>query len=371
MSTLSEAFSKVNALTQEGRDAAYDAARRRIAGRRPQYADYEGASTTRFPRWVSTLVSALCVGMLAAAFLPSAMRLHAIALATNAAVLIDVPSTYAAALCVVLMAEIGQVIFSLASATNSKRSYRISLTLGSLICLAIAICGNAVAMGGHALESSVAFLETYAPPVLVLITASVLKSQMLHAIAERHAAQQAFASALASWQQLYDDAETHAAWGRTLANALRDGLRSANKRSSAVLRDLTDADWLALIERERSAEEWYEREAQRQQNSAERSRQAEQKAAPTQTTQRSGTGNGNATGDIAAAQTTQEGSIYVKHCPICEKRFEGHTKRSVTNAVVAHQKSHKAEERAAVDGKLPPADVEHIASTNGHGKDGE
>jgi hypothetical protein len=215
-------------------------------------------------------------------------------------------------------------------------------------------------MGNAALESSVAFLETYAPPVLVLITANILKAQMLHTVAERYAAQQAFASALAAWQTLYDDAETHPAWGRTLANALRDGLRAANKRSSAVLRDLTDADWFALIDRERSSQ----KSGTSARLSAET--QAEQKASPTHA--RSGQTNGNATGDIAGTQTTQEGSLYVKHCPICDKRFEGKSPRGVTNAVVAHQKSHKAEERAAVSGTLPAAEVEHIASSNGlHG----
>lgn len=345
---LSESFYKINALTQEQRDAAYNAVRERIAGRKPVYADYERNTHQRFPRWVNAVVTVLCLGMLVAAFLPSAMRLHAIALATNAPVIVDTASTYVAALSIVLMAEIGQVVFSLASATTEKRSYALALGFGSLVGLAIAICGNAVAMGDHALESSVAFLETYAPPVLVLITANILKAQMLNAVAERHAAHKQFVSALAAWEKAVADADTHPAWQRTLANALRDALRTANKRSSAILREVTDSDWLALIERERNAEEWYERESERQ-------------------TQTSGRSSSQSTGDIAAAVTTQEGGIYVKHCPICEMRFEGKSPRSATNAVVAHQKTHRKEEAKAIAGTLPNADAPERIYANGNG----
>ena len=341
---MNEAFYKVNALTQEQRDAAYESARQRIAGRKPDIADYEGSAIGHYPAWVNRIVTTLSLVMLMAAFLPSAMRLHAIALSSALLTLADLPSSYVAALCVVLMAEIGQVIFSVASAISVERWHRHALRLGSLVCLCIALAGNAQAMSAYAFSNAVAFLETFAPPVLVLITANILKSQMLNAVRQRHASQQSYASALIVWQTQLAHADANPAYARTLANVLRDALRSANKHSKAVLRELTNADWLALVERERSAEEWYER--------------ASQTAMPTQkavsvapalphiqlpSQVRSGHTNGNATREIADAETTQEGSAFVKHCPVCNRRFEGPTKRSVTNSVVAHQKSHRTE----------------------------
>lgn len=372
MMQVSDAFYKVNALTQEQRDAAYAAARKRIAGIEPVPGDepkrsvYNRHSVSRFPAWVMILVTVLCLVMLVVAFLPSAMRLHAVALATNAVVLLHATSVYAAAIATVMMAEIGQVIFSLAAATNDASWQRRTLLGGALVCTLIALSGNAVAMGTHALDNLFAFLETFAPPVLVLITAQILKTQMLHATESKHAADLKYhddhatwernhAAAKSEWLTRYTNATSAREWDATLANALRDALRAANRQSKAVLRELTPTDWRALILRERSAEEWWQQAEREAAAEAERIALEEARLREEEATarlrrlegQRSGTHSTGATGEVASAETLRAGNAFVKVCPQCGERFEGDTLRSATNRLVAHMKRHANERRAA------------------------
>lgn len=281
MSEVTNAVQRINALTQEQRESALDAARKRIAGVQPQRPqeptldDFMRYTSGRFPPRIVRLISGLSAFMLVVAFLPSAMRLHQIGKDTFAHAIADSTSIYVAALCIVLMAEVGQVIFSLAAATTAQsRMQRIGLGIGATVCTCIALAGNAEVVSPWNYPGAFVWLETFAPPVLVLITAQILKTQMLHSIEARHEAQRTFAAAhsawntdyadaLRAWQSAYDHAHEHASWMRVQANALRDALRKANARSSAMLRDLTDGDWRTLILREVAADAWYERAEQR------------------------------------------------------------------------------------------------------------
>lgn len=281
MSEQANATQRINALTQEQRESALDSARKRIAGAQPQRPpeptldDFMRHTSGRFPPRIVRLISGLSAFMLVVAFLPSAMRLHQIGKETFAHAIEDSASIYLAALCIVLMAEVGQVIFSLAAATTAQsRMQRIGLGIGATVCTGIALAGNAEVVSPWNYSGAFVWLETFAPPVLVLITAQILKTQMLHSIEARHEAQRTFAAAhsawntdyadaLHAWQSAYDHAHEHASWMRVQANALRDALRKANARSSAVLREIKDDDWRTLILREVAADAWYERAEQR------------------------------------------------------------------------------------------------------------
>lgn len=389
MENETQIINRVNALQQEQRDAAYDAARKRIAGKKPEAppaplrSAYSEPGNVRFPAWVSWIVTALCVAMLLAAFLPSAMRLHAVALRTNKPVMVDVPSVYVAALATVIMAEIGQVIFSLAAAVNPSWLQKFFLFCGALICTLIALSGNAVAMSVHALTNIFAFLETFAPPVLVLITAQILKTQMLHATEANHTANLKFEeakaewtktsnTALSAWNAAYAAASSHPDWEDTLANAIRDALRTANRQSKAVLRGLSNADWRALVIRERSAEEWWKVAEQQANAEAERMRhEAEQQAAlETRLRVRSvdapnGLRSTGSTGEVANAELKRNGELYVRVCPNCGREFEGATKRAATNSLVAHMKSHAHKQRALEAVPTQDDDTEPVEVTVG------
>jgi hypothetical protein len=373
METVNQAINKVNPLTQEQRDEAYNATRKRIAGPEPVF------STTgvddKYPRWITRTVTVLCLIMLVVAFLPSAMRLNAVALTTNLEIMEHETSVYVAALATVVMAEIGQIIFSLAAATNADKWQRRMLVFGAIVCTLIALSGNAGSMGIKALESVFAFLETFAPPVLVLIIAQILKSQMLHATEATHTSKRNHAHALMTWNAAYANANNAAAWDDTLANALRDALRSANRQSKAVLRELTNADWRALVIRERSAEEWWKVaavEADQRNAELERLRNEEDlRIAMQERIQHRalevGSYSTGATGEVASAKLTRKGDMYVKECPECKKKFEGDTQRKATNKLVAHMRVHAREQRAFALTNVPALEddtepVEAIAS---------
>lgn len=359
---LSEAFYKVNPLTQEQRDAAYASASLRIAGAKPQQADYERSDFAKYSAKTVQLINWTMNVVMLAAFIPSAVRIFAAAFDASLA-FADAPFAGIIGVCSVLLAEAGQVAFTMSMSIADSQTQRLALRIASWGCTAFALVGNAHIAEPWKHAYAFSWLEAFLPPALVLIAANVRKTQALHLDAERFSAHQRFQEALSLWQQRFDNAHDHAAWERELANALRDALRSANKSSKAVLRELTLSDWHSLILRERNAEEWW-LQAERNAREAEEHRLRE---AQERLTQKSGHTNGNATREIADAATTQEGSVFVKHCPICDKRFEGRSPRAATNAVVAHQKSHKGEERAAIRKQLPIAEVEHIASVNGQG----
>lgn len=363
--TTTTAFHRVNALTQEQRDAADIEARKRIAGNQPtttpapELNAFVRTTQSKYPAWVSNTVTGLSLVMVGAAFIPSAIRLHAIALATNLTATQHVQSAYVSALCTVLLAETGQIAFSVSAAFAKSRLAKVALNAGSIICLAIALSGNASAMGTLALGSVIAFLETFAPPILVVITANILKSQFLNAIAEREAAHVAFIAAHSqwtqteqqqrdAWQYIYDHAETHSQWEKALVNALRDALRSANRQSKAVLRELTTQDWIALVVRERNAEEWWTQPVSLPAPRIPETQRTEEDTAPviaTNGTQRSGRNSTALTGDVTAVPTQYDGSVYFKVCPDCGMRVENATERGATNALVAHRKRHVNEER--------------------------
>lgn len=331
-------YYKVNALRDDERDAAYDRARQRIAGRKPTQEEFMQHRMNKYPRTFTIAILTLSGVMLIAAWLPSAMRIHASAKEGFEAIITQAMSVYVAALCVVLMSETGQIVFSLASATSTQRKQRIGFAFGAVVCTGIALTGNAVAAGSHATKDAFAFLETFAPPVLTLITAEVLKSQMLNAIADRHQAHTQYELALAQWKRNIADAEQDAAWKRTLANVLKDALRETNKGSKAVLRELSQDDWYALTLRERHATEWHD--------AAERRLEAaRQRIAVTQSNAATGKQSTGATGEVAAQSITQDGEVFVIACPHCAKEFEGRSERHAQMRLTAHMKAHKNERR--------------------------
>lgn len=281
---------RINALTQAQLDAAYEQARTRIAGPQPEpqaepdKRAFLAQAISRYPRWLSILIYSLCALMLVVAFLPSAMRLYHIGQATVGQTFTDNASVVVAAICIVLMAEVGQIIFSLALAVTVVRWQVVALIVGAFICTLIALTGNAAAVYGSAslinpddppptpAGEVFKFLETFAPPILVLITAQILKTQLLHAIQDKYAAEQQhaerveamrrqYAEAEKQWREAVASAHLTSDWDRTLAVAIFDALRSANAGSKAIIRELSSEERRWLVTRERSGAEWWDASA--------------------------------------------------------------------------------------------------------------
>lgn len=341
--TQTEALSKVNALLQEQRNAAYDAARQRIAGSQPVliYTQTQGRFSSQFTSGVQIMVAFMMV----VAFLPSAMRIHAVALnAASELFGIGTTSQYVSALCVVLLAEVCQIAFSIAFATATGRFERIGYGIGAAFGTAIALAGNGAASALNidlrlfSFTDAFKILDTFAPPVITLIAAQVIKSQALHAAELRTRAQSEYANALTEWNFAFANASQSAEWNSVLANSLRDALRNANRRSYAMLRSLTDNDWRALILRERSAEEWWDVIESQEQLRLE---QSQRKIT-------NGTQSTGATGEVINAESKRDGNAFIKVCPQCAREFSADTERKATNKLVAHMKAHKNERKNAI-----------------------
>lgn len=375
-----DAVNRVNALTQEQRDNAYEVARLRVAGAKPvagsepTLAQYATSADSHYPEWVTRLIRALTVIMLVVAFLPSAMRLHAIALKTNEGIVTIAGSTlsvHAAALATVIMAEIGQTIMSLASTVARNKWQQGALVLGAGICTAIALSGNALAMSEVSANNIFSFLETFAPPLLVLISAQIIKAQMLDDIERKHEANTQYATAkqewehaqrlaVVNWNNAYNTAHLALEWDNVLANVLRDALRQANRSSKAVLRTLTPQDWRALVIRERNAAEWWQRVETEARKEAEQLAQEEARIEALERSEQlrkkhaqSGTKSGSATGEVASVVAQRNGDKWVVECPRCGKPFTGAAEVNARNAVNAHLRWHlrrdKRVDSAALD----------------------
>jgi hypothetical protein len=249
-------------LTQEQRQTARQAAHRAVVqsiGPRPVRGHFAHHTISKYPPSVTRLISLLCISLLLAAFTPSAIRLYVIGSQTFGQAVSNSVAMTAVGLATVLSAEVGQVVFSLALATlGTSRSSR-RLLYGSMgIATIVALVGNIqTALPGHA-DSPFAWLESIAPPLLVLSTAYVLKEQVLETIEQRHADESAFQVDLAEWQTATAHPERHPNWSQFYANALRDSLLKANSRRKETLTSMTQHDWLLIVHREIQADCWYE-----------------------------------------------------------------------------------------------------------------
>lgn len=253
-----ELVARVQMLTQDQREAAYQAARTRIAGPQPTL-DASAAGWSKYPRRVLVTINAVGGVMLLAAFVPSAIRLYLAGASATAAYLSDDVVQVVIGVMSVLLAEAGQIGLTLWASTVPGRWLRAALYAGALLCTLFAYVGNYSVVMSEAGQPSVLLLfEIFLPPTLVLIAANVLKAQVLDQVEARHAIAVRHAQALAVWRTAFDGADSDSAWDRTLANCLRDALREANRSSRALLRELDREDWIALIVRERTAEEWWD-----------------------------------------------------------------------------------------------------------------
>lgn len=242
---------------QDALDAARDAVIRDI-GDRPRRDQFNDHTVSRFPPGVTRAITVLCGVLLLAAFTPSAIRLYTIGSETFYKTIDSTEAALLVGIATVLSAETGQVVFSLALATlGGTRQARILLYTSMAIATLIALVGNIqVALPGH-IQSPFAWFEAIAPPLLVLSTAYVLKEQVLHAVQQRHANEQAYQDALATWIAATADPESHPRWSQFYANAIRDQLRKRNARRKEELASMTTADWRAVVYRELQSESWY------------------------------------------------------------------------------------------------------------------
>jgi len=252
----------IRPLTQEQRQTARKAAHEaiiRAIGTKPTREQFTYTTISKYPPAITRLISGLCLVLLLAAFTPSAIRLYVIGSQTFGQAVGSSAAMTAVGLATVLSAEVGQVVFSLALATlGTSRVSRRLLYASMAITTILSLMGNIqISLPDH-MNSPFAWLESVAPPILVLSTAYVLKEQALESIERRHANEHAFQAALTDWQIAVSDPEDHPQWLQFYANALRDALRKTNNRRQEALSQMTQDDWKSAVTQEMQADQWYE-----------------------------------------------------------------------------------------------------------------
>lgn len=347
-SGLAHALQVLRPLTQEERELARENARNAIIGTPPDRKHFAHAAPSKFPAYVQWIILTLCIVLLIAAFLPSAIRLHHIGVQTFMHAISDAPSLTVAGWSAVLLAETGQLVFTLALAVlDANRSQRIMLYGGAALCTCFALVGNVQLAQPASQAEAFAWLEAIAPPLVVLVTAHVLKYQMLHGIEQRHATEREYQVALMQWKQRSALPEQDASWRKRYANALRDSIRKANNRSDKgrnALHVLTLQDWYALVEREMQADEWYLQGAQQADaahlQQVQRLHELESHNANLQdaierlqSERTASSYAGNHTGEIA---TEDAGAMHSATCPHCGYAVSKPTRRAASNAMAAH-----------------------------------
>lgn len=249
-------------LTPEQRIEARQAAAAWVVqskGKRPQRSDFDRHTASTYPPAVTRTIRLLALIVLVAAFTPSAIRLHEIGSRTFQA---GVSGAYTSAadlvgLTTILLAETGQVVFSLALATfTGSRKARWYLYFGIAISTIIALTGNIELALLDNLGSPFAWLESIAPPLIVLSTAYVLKEQFLETIQQRHADQRAFEEATNNYLDATRDPESDPIFTKYFAEAIK--LAHASKRGQVrQARELTREQWIAVVNREMYEESWW------------------------------------------------------------------------------------------------------------------
>lgn len=213
----------------QAKERAVKATLREI-GDKPSFAQFENTSVGKFPPELINRVTRLAYGFLLAAFIPSAIRLFAIGYTTFHS---NIESKVLAALvasCVVALAEIGAILFTLAFAVLPvHRLTRVLLISAMLVSVSISLVGNyTFALHGHRVNVFT-WLEALGPPSLTLITAYILKEVGLDAIKRRHADKVAYDHALNEWQGRIEAVEHHGSYMSNLANSYWDAIVTKNR----------------------------------------------------------------------------------------------------------------------------------------------
>lgn len=331
----------IQPLTAVQRERAREQARKallRKIGHAPEPKQFMHQQFAKHPAWMQAIIAGLCILVLVWAFATSATRLYAAghhAFATS--IEQDATGAIIAGLATIFIAEFGQLVFSLAYATfNETWMQRIALLVGIILTTLIAFAGNVTVMQP---AYDFAWIETLAPPALVVMTAYVLKEQMLKSIETRHAARIAFDQAMQHWQDATASIEDHASWQATYIHALQDALRTHRRKDTDAL---APPQLLQLAWREYQADDVMLQIQQLQQAmQPPAAMHIEPVQAPALARTAPAQNNGQQTDEvrIALQDASEDGPVHVV-CPHCAWEATKDSKRSARFALTAHLRKH-------------------------------
>lgn len=360
-------LSAIPPLTPEQRESALSAARRSIAGDAPEALPlptaHDAPDPDALPKRLEVASIVLTLVLACIGFIVSAIRVHQVALQSLGDVVTHPTSLYLSALLTVVLSEVGAIALQLAAIRVPDHHvgwgrvrfnpYSVAYQLGSLACAGIAISGNAKAMSEITDPDLYVYLETYVPPVITLITAYALKTQLVESIKAKHRAMALLRSEVERVRALNLEAQrTHAkalaeahtsdGWLGACARAYMDMLLSANRSVAARaqhLRAASKEERTALVVREINADraDWFELPPTPAPVSVSVETPAQPPLMPAPS---SGKTHGTPTGELSSAVAQAADGAFVATCPRCGKTYRHDTHRKAMNALVAHMKTH-------------------------------
>lgn len=235
-------------------------------GDRPKPELFKDTHISKYPDWLIKLMVALCAGLLIVAFIPSAIRLWHIGSETFGEAIDSKQAMVLVGYCVVLLAEIGAILFTLAWAIlETTRQSRAILGASIVASASIALVGNyEIGLVRAQTVTMFTWLETLLPPLLTLSTAFILKEVALDKIKHRHADNSAYNTALKDWESAYYHPEQHPDFDQLYANSLKDKFYQINAAGQgrsdriALMNGFSDANWSAIIRGEMQADSWFD-----------------------------------------------------------------------------------------------------------------
>jgi hypothetical protein len=195
---------------------------------------------SKYPGWLVIFTLVLCVVMFIAAFLPSSIRLYDIGYETFYESMNHHDSAVAAGISMVVMAETGAILFTLALAVLSVERQSQAILLFSIgLSTSIALLGNyEAAISGRDGLLYIAYLEALAPPVLTLSTSYILKGVVLNTLAEYAERQRRWRDEMGRYEALMQSPEQHEDFLKIYRRAIWDLLVDTNKGGKMTKADL-------------------------------------------------------------------------------------------------------------------------------------
>jgi hypothetical protein len=257
----------VRSLRESERQRAYDVARKWTAGKEVELRERTN-QPSKYPPQVVGLVLVLCVLLLIAAFIPSALRLHEAGTEEFCRGVETVTlSCEVVGISAVAIAETGSLVFILAlsvvEATSVVivRGYQINvvrtlLWMCAIMSGVVSVVGNATIGTPWVSQKVFDYLIVFVPPALVLAVGYILKDFLLHAIQARRESAQEYTEKTAIRDALLEDPEKSDRWLRYYSRALKEAIQAANRNRQDELEELTRSDWEQLILREMHEASW-------------------------------------------------------------------------------------------------------------------
>lgn len=259
--TLSKHIEYIRPLTEDERTNAKNKAKSFVAGTKP--VSQKIKIVQKYPSYIVHIIRGMCIVVLVAAFFISAARIGAAGFDAFYHGKPDEFLSHGAGLMTMLLAEFGLMASVLALSTNTSIQSKRFLWSGAAISMSIAVVGNisqAKLADIDFVTYPFRYLDAVAPSALALIMAYILKQQFLDSVEQQHKVETEYNANLSAWQNTYDNAESNEKWPEQYAIALKEVLYRVNNRTKVGrehLPHLTHDDWRFLVNRERTANEWY------------------------------------------------------------------------------------------------------------------